>query len=82
MSLYALTLPLLGFKCTWYEIKYRNMNEAILSRGGNRDGVLGVRIPLHPLIHTLIRGKVLHGHTTSHVVLTFFSFFFLQNLGR
>ena len=24
---YALTLPLLGFKCTWYEIKSRDMNE-------------------------------------------------------
>ena len=24
---YALTLPLLGFKCTWYEIKPRDMNE-------------------------------------------------------
>ena len=24
---YALTLPLLGFECTWYEIKYRDMNE-------------------------------------------------------
>ena len=24
---YALTLPLLGFECTWYEIKSRDMNE-------------------------------------------------------
>ena len=24
---YALTLPLLEFKCTWYEIKSRDMNE-------------------------------------------------------
>ena len=24
---YALTLPLLGFKCTWYEIKSGDMNE-------------------------------------------------------
>ena len=24
---YALTLPLLGFKCTWYQIKFRDMNE-------------------------------------------------------
>ena len=24
---YALTLPLLEFECTWYEIKSRDMNE-------------------------------------------------------
>ena len=24
---YALTLPLLGFECTWYELKSRDMNE-------------------------------------------------------
>ena len=24
---YALTLPLLGVRCTWYEIKFRDMNE-------------------------------------------------------
>ena len=24
---YALALPLLGFKCTWYKIKSRDMNE-------------------------------------------------------
>ena len=24
---YALTLPLLGFKCTWYKIKFRDKNE-------------------------------------------------------
>ena len=27
LQAYALTLPLLGFKCTWYEIKSRDMNE-------------------------------------------------------
>ena len=27
LGAYALTLPLLGFKCTWYEIKSRDMNE-------------------------------------------------------
>ena len=26
---YALTLSLLGFKCSWYEIKYRDMNEKV-----------------------------------------------------
>ena len=27
LQAYALTLPLLGLKCTWYEIKSRDMNE-------------------------------------------------------
>ena len=27
LQAYALTLPLLGFKCTWYEIKSRDMNQ-------------------------------------------------------
>ena len=27
LQAYALTLPLLGFECTWYEIKSRDMNE-------------------------------------------------------
>ena len=54
---YALTLPLLGFKCTWYEIKSRDVNQKgkdfifIFCNKPNMEGPIMPSTGLHASLH-------------------------------
>ena len=77
---YALTLPLLRFKCIWYEIKSRDMNERgkdlIFYNNPNMPSA-GLHGPLHnvmvcalSLLPAPTQALDLHAHTEWHCLST------------